>query len=696
MKCGDINFLHTFMPLTYTYILYLMQFKSVVFPLHLLIGCLLMSVAYSQDKDKIKFGKIDPKDFEKTKFELDTSAHAVVLADIGSSEFESERDHLEIRVKRTCRIKIVDKNGYDAATVQIYLSKNNQSEEKILNLKASSYNLENGKVIETKMESKSVFTDELKKNLIEKKFTLPAVKEGTIIEYTYTYSSPFYFHLEPWAFQGEYPCLWSEYSVTIPEFYDFIFLRQGYIPFEINGIKQSDRRTYNISYTPDGGAGRTEYTSITANITSTRWAAKDIPALKEQAYTTTLNNHIAKIEFQLAAKRFPNSPVEPVMSTWPKLYETLMKDDEFGAGLDKNNGYMGDVVENLTKGCTTDTAKARKIYNYVRQNFSCTEHSRLYMDKSLKTVFTSHNGSEADINLLLVAMLRKASLDANPVILSTRDHGITYEMYPLINKFNYTIASVNTQTGTYFMDASLPYLGFNRLDYRCYNGHARIISPDIPAIMFEADSLAERKMTYVMLMGDSGVIKGSFQQVPTYFESCMIREKISAKGKDEYFKPLAKEFGMETTISNGVVEDLDDHEVPVKLSYDFVMKPEADGMLYINPMFTEAQRSNPFKSEDRFYPVERESTHDETYTLNMTIPDGYEVDELPKPAIVRLNETDGVFQYLVQKNENQIQLRSRVKLNKATFAPTEYNSLREFFDMIVKKQSEQIVLKKIK
>jgi len=126
------------------------------------------------------------------------------------------------------------------------------------------------------------------------------------------------------------------------------------------------------------------------------------------------------------------------------------------------------------------------------------------------------------------------------------------------------------------------------------------------------------------------------------------------------------------------------------------MKPEADGMLYINPMFTEAQRSNPFKSEDRFYPVERESTHDETYTLNMTIPDGYEVDELPKPAIVRLNETDGVFQYLVQKNENQIQLRSRVKLNKATFAPTEYNSLREFFDMIVKKQSEQIVLKKIK
>jgi hypothetical protein len=664
--------------------------------MHLLLGCLLTFTAFSQDKDKFKFGKVDPKDFEKTKFELDTSAHAVVLADIGSSEFESERDHLEIRVKKTCRIKIVDKNGYDAATVEIYLGRNNQDEEKMISLKASSYNLENGKVIETKMDSKSVFTDELRKDLIEKKFTLPAVKEGTIIEYTYTYSSPFYRHLQPWDFQGEYPCLWSEYSVTIPEFYDFIFLRQGYIPFEINGAKQSDRRTYTISYTPDGGAGRTEHTSISANTTTHRWAAKDVPALKEQAFTTTLNNHIAKVEFQLAAKRFPNSPVEPVMSTWPKLYEDLMKDDEFGAGLDKNNGYMGDVVESLTKDCTTDTAKARKIYNYVRENFSCTEHSRLYMDKSLKTIFTSHNGSEADINLLLVAMLRKANLEANPVILSTRQHGITYEMYPLINKFNYTIASVNTHTGTYFMDASLSYLGFNKLDSRCYNGHARIISPAIPAVMFEADSLVEKKSTYVMLMGDSGVIKGTFQQRPTYFESCAIREKIKQKGKDEYFKPLAKEFGMETTISNAVIEDLEDHEVPVKLSYDFVMKPEADGMLYINPMFTEAQRNNPFKSEERFYPVEMENTYDEIYTLNMTIPEGYEVDELPKPAIVQFNETDGVFQYLVQKSENQIQLRSRVKLNKATFAPAEYNSLRDFFDMIVKKQSEQIVLKKTK
>lgn len=376
------------------------------------------------------------------------------------------------------------------------------------------------------------------------------------------------------------------------------------------------------------------------------------------------------------------------------MYEDLKKDEDFGIALEKNNGYLGDVVEELVAGLSSDTAKARKIYNYVRQNFSCTGHSGLYLSKPLKTVFSSRNGNEADINLLLVAMLRRAKLEANPVILSTRQHGLTFELYPIIGRFNYTIASVNTTTGTYFMDASFSYLGFGRLDSRCYNGHARILTPEIPAISFDADSLWEKKTTYVLLMGEGDVIKGHFEQRPTYFESCELRESVKDKGKAEYFKPIAKGFSMEAALSNADIEDLNDNEVPVKVSYDFEMKPEADGMLYINPMLSEATRSNPFKSQDRFYPVEMPYVVDELYTLNMTIPDGYEVEELPKPAVVKLNDTDGMFQYLIQKEDNRIQLRSRIQLAKATFLPEEYNTLRDFFDMIVKKQAEQIVLKK--
>lgn len=676
-----------------------MRIKFVVFPIYFVLGCFFILTAYSQDKNQARFEKITSNDFEKTKFELDTSAHAVILKDVGISDFEMPKDEFEISFRRNRRIKIVDKNGFNAATIEIPLYKDGlQSEEKLSNLKASAYNLENGQVIETRLDSKDVFTEQFDKKHIIKRFTLPAVKEGTIIEYSYTISSPYVFNLQPWVFQDNYPCIWSEYFATIPDVFQFIFLRQGYQRFEINDEMKDGHKSFTMRYNPNGVslASHTEQVSFTATTTRHHWLAKNLPALKEESFTTTLRNHITKIEFQLAVVQYPDNPVQQIMDTWPKLYERLMADEEFGLSLDRNNAYLGDLVDELTEHQTSDTAKARRIYNYVRQHYTCTEHSGLRLSKSLKTVFSSHSGNDADLNLLLVAMLRRAKLDAYPVILGTRNYGTTIEKFPLINRFNYTIASVNTLSGIYYMDASLPYLGFGRLDANCYNGHARIISPAVPAVNFDADSLIERKSTYVTLTVEKDAFKGHFEQRLPYVESCMLREKVKQAGIEAYFKPVAKAFSLETTLNNTAIEDLNNYEVPVKVSYDFETKPEADGMLYINPLLTEATVSNPFKSQERFYPVEMPYVMDEIYTLNMEVPDGFEVEELPKSVVLKLNETEGTFQYLVHKDFNRIQLRLRLQLTKATFPPEDYNTLRDFFDMIVKKEAEQIVLKRVK
>jgi hypothetical protein len=80
----------------------------------------------------------------------------------------------------------------------------------------------------------------------------------------------------------------------------------------------------------------------------------------------------------------------------------------------------------------------------------------------------------------------------------------------------------------------------------------------------------------------------------------------------------------------------------------------------------------------------------------MDIPKGYTVEEVPKSARVKFNEDEGIFEYLIAKDENSIQLRSTVRLHKATFLPEDYHTLREFFGFIVKKHGEQVVLKKIK
>ena len=119
-------------------------------------------------------------------------------------------------------------------------------------------------------------------------------------------------------------------------------------------------------------------------------------------------------------------------------------------------------------------------------------------------------------------------------------------------------------------------------------------------------------------------------------------------------------------------------------------------MIYFNPMLNEGIKENYFVSAERLYPVEMPFSMSEMYVLNLDIPTGYELEELPKSAQVTLNDDEGTFQFLVGKNDNMIQFKSVIKLNKATFQPEDYNSLRDFFALVVKKQSEQIVFKKKK
>lgn len=89
-------------------------------------------------------------------------------------------------------------------------------------------------------------------------------------------------------------------------------------------------------------------------------------------------------------------------------------------------------------------------------------------------------------------------------------------------------------------------------------------------------------------------------------------------------------------------------------------------------------------------------TRDDVYVLNMEIPKGYKIDELPKSARVMLNENEGSFEYLISADANYIQLQSRIILKKANFTGDDYQTLRDFYGFIVTKQAEPIVFKKIK
>ncbi len=659
----------------------------------------LQSQLLAQEKVNIKFGKVTEADFDLSKYKFDSGASAVVIADVGGSSFNgNNKGWFSLEFKHSKRIKVLNKNGFDAAKVEIPLYSDGTDVEKIQSLKAVTYNIENGKITETRLEDKSVFTDKINSNLVIKKFTFPAVKEGSIIEYSYVQQSDFIFNLQPWEFQGEYPVLWSEYEVNIPDFFTYVFLGQGYQPYYINTSSSANGHYF---VTIPGGAASDDHFSFDGINAGHRWVMKDIPALKEEAFTTTVENHIAKIEFQLSQYRFPNEPVQEKMGNWVTVSEKMMDNEYFGADIKKGNGWLDNELSIITKGADSKLEKAKKIYAFVRDHFTCTEHDRVYMNAtSLKTVFKNKSGTETEINLLLAAMLNHEAINADPVILSTRSHGYTHQIYPLMHRFNYVICAAGIDNSVYYLDASDPRLGFGYLPGYCYNGHARVINKEHPrAVYFEADSLKEQKITSVIIINDEkgNNMSGSFQTTPGYLESYHLREKIGSKGEKDFFKEIQASYNSELEIANTGIDSLKLVDYPVTVHYDFTFKHGSDeDIIYFNPMLSEAYKENPLKAAERKYPVEMPSTSDEIYVFTMDIPEGYTVEEIPKSTKVMFNDNEGLFEYIVAKGDNNVQLRSRIKLNKANFTPDDYNPLRDFFAYIVKKQSEQIVFKKKK
>ncbi len=659
--------------------------------------CFFMSQAlFAQDNPPSTFGKISVSDFENQVYAIDSSANAVILADVGQAEFiANSRAWFSIRYKHYRRIHILNKNGYDHANVLIGLYMEGANQEKLVSAKGNTYTLSDGKIETTKLTNDQIFTEKQSANRVVNRFTLPNVKEGCIIEYEYTTTSDFLFRLPSWAFQGSIPRLWSEYTVSIPEFLEYVFLAQGYHP-----LHKHDTKTNPAIYTvanQTGVSSKQNAVSIRTKVITNRWIMKDVPVLKEEPFTSTLANHISNIEFQLSAYAPPLAR-QKIMSSWPETCKKLLEYETFGADLGKENRWLAEYIGSIIDTVPGQLDRAKRIYAYMRDNYTCTQRRGLYLSKAgLRNVASAKGGRTSDINLLLTAMLRYAGLDAAPVILSTRDNGYPHIMYPLMHKYNYVVVAVKIEGENHLLDASQQQLPFGTLSPDCYSGVGRKIDAVGEPIALFPDSLIERKVASVRVFtDDQGRLSNEIDQWPGKFESMHIRTKLKADGLEGFRKETAGKLGSSYTLDHAEANGYRTPDSSVHIKYVYHSNNTTEQVIYIQPLQHEIAKENPFKSADRKYPVEMPFGFDNTITFSLYIPDGYQMEEIPKQLVISLDDARScIFQYRVNQQNNMIQISSRIICKRATFMPEEYEALRAFFDHIVKKQNEHIVLKKI-
>jgi hypothetical protein len=665
---------------------------------------LLVAFISHAQPDPVKFGKIDPKDLTAEPFAHD-SAEAVVLCDYGSTRFNLKGTSFQLESERITRIKILKKSGYGSATVQVPLYHQGNNEEKLTSLRGYTYNLVNGAVQKTKLESSGVFTEEVNKNVRMRKFTLPNVQEGSVIEYSYTVASDFLFNFQSWTFQREIPVRWSEYRASIPEYFDYKKVVQGYLPLTIN-TKEENTTQYQMHvdarHDPStAGNQRSEAVNenITAQLMSHRWVMKDVPAFIDEPYMTTTDDYIARINFELAGEKWPNRPYQPVASDWGKISRLLLEDENFGLQLNRGN-FLKDQMQALATKYPEVKDRAAAVREVVMAAVRYDGTNRYSTTGSLRRAYDAHRGTAAEVNLLLIAALRDAGIPAQPVLLSTRDHGQVNQSFAMLDKFNYVVALVALGPDKELLvDATEPLLPCGMLPERCLNQLGRLVANDDEGGRWVSLTPTQRRVRFqqVQLTLDAqGGITGKVHEEHGGYAGATARAQYTSMGEKKYWAELASQHSGWSLPKFAVVAR-EDVSKPLAFDYEFTQPADDNttaGTLYLSPLREFASEQNPFRHNNRTFPVDFGSTQEEMMMITLSLPAGYELAETPKPMVVDMPDGGGRFMYSVAATGSTVQITSRMNLRKPVYAAEEYTHLQEFYRLMLTKHAEKLVIKK--
>ena len=625
-------------------------------------------------------GKVTYADLGMKVYPNDTSATAVVLNEIGNA-YISEEVNEGLIFQRYLKIKILKRQGFDQANFEILLHKQENSKEDFRSVVASTFNLTGNKISESKMDLKGVFTENVSQYTNAVKFTLPDIREGSVIEVAYSLNSPFIFNFRPWEFQSDIPKVRSEYSTLIPANYTYNITLKGFYK-----LGQSESSLVKDCFRIGGGV---------ADCSLTKYAMVDIPAFVDEDYMTARRNFVSAIQFELSEIKYFDGRVDKKTKEWKDVDLELRQDDDFGDQVRKAKNLLEDKVQTIT-GRQTDTLKnAKAIYNFIKSWYSWNENYGKYAELGVKKAFESRKGNAADINLSLAGAFQSAGINAYPALLSTRENGLPNPLHPVISDFNYVIVVANIGGRQYQLDATNPLRPFGLLPVRCLNGKGRLMAKESTWVNLTPRE-KQKKIQIVELAKDEEGWHGTIDNSYYGYEALGKRTDFASAGdKEAYARRLQKEWdGIE--VLDYQIRNLDSLETPLQETarIKIAASEPGAGIIYFNPFVIDRWESNPFKSNERLYPVDFGAPIDQIFILKLTYPATYEIDDLPRSVALTLPQEGGRFLFNVSNVGNVLTITTNLTINKSVYNSAEYHYLKEFFARIVSIQQSQIVFKK--
>jgi len=646
----------------------------------LLVLC--STIIFAQ-KEIPSFGKIDKADLLLKECEFDKDAEAYTLLNFGDVRYDIVADNFNIVTERRTRIKILKEKGLDEANIKIHFySKNNY--ETIKNISGITYNLDNGgNVVITKLEKNSVYIKKINNQVSEVSFTMPAVKVGSVIEYKYVDQKKSIENVDDWYFQDDIPTRISMYRILIPSIFRFATQVLAYQNVERTEDVINDNLLYHASLISD----RSEEKS---------YIIKNVPALRDEPFMSSEKDYLQRIVSQLGRIVYPNGEVEEVRSNWEKLSKALLEDEDFGLQLKKNLPHTK-ALDDTLKNVTDDYHKMLLIHDYVRRNMNWNGSESIYSFEGIKSAWDKKSGNNSELNFILIDLLRDAGIKAFPLLVSTKDNGTVNTIYPFLGQFNTTMTCVLIGDNKYFLNAADKYNPATLIPYDVLDNEGFIVDNLYGGWV----TLSNKKDIWKNIVSVfAEVTPGSQMQgnatVYSYGYSKNPRVKKWKEDKSSFDDYFTKEFtGLKVNDMMVKNEEVDSLPMQQKFNFSLPVNSSGDYQYFTVNLFQDLEK-NPFIADDRKTDIDFNYPQSYTVVGKVTIPDGYEFDELPKNIKMIMPDSSITLQRLMQADKNDINFRITLDFSRSVYSANNYAAFHEFYKKLFSTLNEQIVIKKKK
>jgi hypothetical protein len=620
------------------------------------------------------YGKVEKAELEMKKCDFDDNAEALVMVNDGQLEFVFNRG---MTLQKRVRIKILNDRGLDWANVHLPYYSGKDGEE-ISGIEAQTYNLDpSGNVIVTKLDKKLIYDKKINKKLSEKVFTFPEVKVGSVIEYKYKHEGV---GLLDWYFQESIPVKYSRFVIDFP------------LEIEVHVMPYC---AHEYDHKRDEQSTRMVETYSMANV----------PAFRDEPFILNEKFYLDRLETNVTAINVQGQRISRVVN-WVQVIKYLMEDEDFGIQLKRNIPRTADL-DAMLKTVSDDYHRMKTIYKYVQSNMQWNETKGIWALDGVRSAWKDKKGTVGEINLILVNLLRDAGLKAHPVLVRTHDDGVvntsdpgTYE-YPGFRQFDKVMAYVEIGDDQYVLDATEK------------ETPAHLFPPDIVAteglVIEKIDtyewgwktlwkqSLSAKNLVQVVgLIDDAGNMSAE-ATISSGDYARLMRLPAAKKGKDKFIENVIARGNPSLKVEDVSFENLEADSMPLVQKVKFNQPLNSSGdYRYFSLNTLSGLETNPFVADNRYSDVF--FGYNQNYTLvgNYTLPDGYEVETLPKNLRMIMPDTSISISRVCQASGGMIMTRITLDFKRPVYPANQYAEMHEFYKQLFDLLNEQVVIRKKK